>query len=116
MGLICGGCVDCCGVVPVSESEMKTIQKELKKKSRTNLNRLAKQVREPLQCMFVDVDKKNCSIHRARPNICRNYGNAKQLPCPYQPEKATKDYKGKKEKPIGVLGLSITWGNIHEYK
>lgn len=116
MGLVCKGCVDCCGIVPVSAGEMKVIQKELRKKSITNLRRLAKQKRDGLQCMFVDTERKQCSIYRARPNLCRNYGYTKGLECPYQPEHATKEYQGKKDIPIGVLGLSINWSNIHEYK
>jgi|SRR5699024_6178534 len=116
MSLNCSSCVDCCGVVPVSKQEMKNIQKELKKKSVTTINRLKKQDREPMQCMFVDVENKRCSIYKARPNICKNYGYAKGLACPYQPEKAIREYKGKREKPIGILGMSITWDNINSFK
>lgn len=112
----CLNCVACCGPVPVSFKEMQDIQKELKKKKPKEIKRLKKQKRTELQCMFVDTDKKQCSIYEARPNICKQYGYVKGLACPYNPEYATGDYEGEKYMPIGVLGTTITWDNIDKYK
>ena len=114
--LVCDGCTACCGIVPVSEKEMKAIQKELRRKSKYTIDRLKNQKREALECMFVDKDKQRCAIYKVRPNICRNYGYVKGLECPYQPDKANKPYQGKKEEPIGLLGMTITWDNINDYK
>lgn len=112
----CKKCVACCGPVPVSAMEMKDIQKELKTKKQKEIKRLKKQKRTELQCMFVDTDKKQCSIYNARPNICKQYGYVEGLSCPFNPEYATGQYQGDKNIPIGVLGTTITWDNIHEYK
>ena len=111
----CKGCTACCGPVPVTIKEMNEIQKELSKKSKKEINRLSKQKRDPLTCMFVDTKNKRCSIYNARPNLCRNFGYAKGLECPYNPEYATKKYEGELHIPIGVLGTTITWENIFHY-
>ena len=112
----CKGCVACCGPVPVTAEEMTGIQKALAKMRPREIKRLKKQKRGHLDCMFIDHEKKRCSIYNARPLVCREFGYVKGLPCPYFPEHATG--KGTKERPtpIGVLGQSITWDNINRYK
>lgn len=111
----CKNCVACCGPVPVSVMEMKEIQKELNRKKPKELNRLKNQKRDQLQCMFVDTDKKQCSIYKVRPNLCKQYGYVKGLACPFNPGYATDQYHGEKYIPIGVLGTTITWDNIDKY-
>lgn len=112
----CKGCTACCGPVPVNIKEMEEIQNYLKKKSNKEIKRLSKQKRESFTCMFVDTQKKRCSIYAVRPQLCRNFGYAKGLQCPFHPEYATKEFDGKFHAPIGVLGTTITWNNIFDYK
>lgn len=112
----CKNCTACCGPVPVTIKEMNEIQKELSKKSKKEIKRLSKQKRDQLTCMFVDTKNKCCSIYNARPNLCRNFGYAKGLECPYNPEYATEKYKGEFHIPIGILGTTITWNNIFDFR
>ena len=115
MSIKCGSCVKCCGPVPVSINELNAIKDYVSKMKPKEVKRLKKQKRSPMQCMFVDTQKKKCSIYGARPELCKKFGYVKGMPCPYFPEEATQKDDFKPTMPIGVLGQSITWDNLMDY-
>lgn len=70
---------------------------------------LEKQPRLYGTCMFYDLDRDQCGIHAARPDICRMFGYHKDLVCYRKPELATKEATTLKQKQIGYLSIDITW-------
>lgn len=70
---------------------------------------LEKQPRLYGTCMFYDLDRDQCGIHAARPDICRMFGYHKDLVCFRKPELATKEPTPLKQKHIGYLSIDITW-------
>ncbi|MFE1628630.1 YkgJ family cysteine cluster protein [Brevibacillus reuszeri] len=108
--LPCQGCRGlCCGPVPITEKEYKNIQKKVKAMPRKLRNELEKQPRLYGTCMFYDLDRDQCGIHAARPDICRMFGYHKDLVCFRKPELATKEPMPLKQKHIGYLSIDITW-------
>ena len=64
------GCNLCCGPVPVCSEEIALVTTEDKKKSDNS---------KP--CVFIT--PQGCSIYDKRPFMCRIYGCAPELQCPY---------------------------------
>ncbi|WP_301168917.1 YkgJ family cysteine cluster protein [Brevibacillus nitrificans] len=108
--LPCQGCKGlCCGPVPITEYDLKKIQKKLKSMPRKIRESLENQQRLFGTCIFYDLDKDQCGIHAARPEICRDFGYYTDLVCFRKPALATKSRTLRKEKPIGHLSIDFTW-------
>lgn len=117
----CTNCGLCCGPVPVTKNELKKIKKEVNKMSFSKIQKLRSQKRDPLTCIFRDLENDKCSIYKARPDICRMFGFYKEMKCPNNPEHATKSReegnkrieRNTKNNPVvGVLSVNITWDTI----
>lgn len=93
----CQNCGSCCGPVPITVQEQKTIQAYVDK----NKPSINKQY-DFLDCKF----RVNhaCSIYSVRPIVCRLFGVTKGLACPYG---NTHEIDGapfiSKEKSVGLL-------------
>jgi Fe-S-cluster containining protein len=118
----CSNCGECCGPVPVNKLELQRIQKKLSRMPKDKLERLKNQKRDPLTCMFRDVEKNECGIYNMRPEICKMFGLYEGMKCPRNHEHAS---IGRKEgvermtkggKHVGILTMQITWENIFERK
>lgn len=111
--LPCQGCKGlCCGPVPITDKEWKTIQKKIKAMPRKMREELENQPRFAGTCIFYDLDKDRCGIHSARPEICRAFGYHQDLVCFRKPQLATKEKMTLKERPIGYLSIDFTWKNL----
>lgn len=119
---VCTNCGDCCGPVAVNEMELNRIQKKLLRMPKAKMERLKNQKRNPLTCMFLDIEKKECGIYDMRPEVCKMFGYYEGLKCPSNPEHATIPHeegvkrmtKGGKHK--GILTLQIDWETIMKIK
>lgn len=117
MAFQCKNCGECCGPVPVTGQELADIRSEIKKMPELERNRLMKQKRPPLTCLFRDMEHNKCAVYRVRPEICRMFGRYAGMECPENKGKAT---KGRKEgamrlgasPPVAILSLQISWQNI----
>jgi len=114
----CINCGECCGPVPVTEQELKRIQKELKNMSKEKVLRLKNQKRPTLMCMFRDMAENKCSIYSVRPILCRMFGTYSGMVCPNNPRSAVIGHKEGMErllnngKLVGILSIQYTWDNI----
>lgn len=77
-------CAECCGIFPMS-------QKLYKKNKHVQQRRVEQLVKVgtsvvPMTvdglCVFLQENKK-CAIYDQRPQVCKNYGQVFDLPCPY---------------------------------
>ncbi|WP_312117620.1 YkgJ family cysteine cluster protein [Brevibacillus reuszeri] len=108
--LPCQGCRGlCCGPVPITEKEYKKIQKKVKSMPRKIRDGLEKQPRLYGTCMFYDLDRDQCGIHDARPEVCRMFGFHKDMVCFRKQELATKEPVRLRETVIGHLSIDVTW-------
>lgn len=111
--LPCQGCRGlCCGPVPITEQELKTIKKHVKAMPRNYRSTLQSQDRHYGTCIFYDLDRDKCGVHPARPAVCRAFGYHNNLVCFRKPELATKPNYAADANHIGVLSLDITWNNF----
>lgn len=114
----CSNCGECCGPVPVNELELSRIKKTIQRMPKEKIERLKKQKRGELTCMFRDMENNECAIYTMRPEVCKMFGFYKGLVCPRNEEHATKDtHEGnarmrKGGKPAGILTIQINWENI----
>lgn len=108
--LPCQGCKGLsCGPVPVTESEVKKINKKIRTMPRKIREELENQPRSFGTCIFYDLHKDQCGIHSVRPKICRMFGYHKDLVCFRKPNLATKEKITIKEKHVGMLSIDFTW-------
>lgn len=108
--LPCQGCNGlCCGPVPITEKELKTIRKKIKAFPRKVRTELETQPRLFGTCIFYDINRDRCGIHAFRPEVCRAFGYHQDLVCFRKPELATKEPLTWKEEPIGYLSIDFTW-------
>ncbi|MGC7872794.1 YkgJ family cysteine cluster protein [Desulfosporosinus sp. SYSU MS00001] len=99
----------CCGPVPITIQDLRSIKTALKLMPEVRRSELKKQKRYFGTCIFYDLDKDICGIHKARPSICRAFGHYKNLICFRKPE-ASKDLNWVvTEDPIGILSVDFTW-------
>lgn len=73
----CQNCGKCCGVILVSEREVKAIQEYLKKNPKIRAQR-----GPDFTCPFRDEENRRCVIYPVRPTICRLMGVCDGLECP----------------------------------
>jgi len=88
---------DCCGSI--------YMDRELVEKNKHKMQRKFKEIKifdnisfvetEDGKCVFLGWDN-NCAIYDQRPQICRDYGQTPELPCPYV------DLRGKLRTPAKV--------------
>ena len=84
---ICNGCAECCGPVPFDRGFF------LAHKSIIDVGYILKPwnpnsivpVTETGDCVFLD-ESKLCKIYDERPEVCREYGEIPELPCPKKEE------------------------------
>lgn len=108
--LPCQGCKGmCCGPVPVTEQELRTIRKKIKSMPAKAREQLENQTRYRGTCMFYDIDHDKCGIYSARPAICRVFGLHKNLVCFRKPEAATLGNWNAAERPVATLSIDVTW-------
>ncbi len=69
------GCGECCGIVPVTETEFRRIERYAKE------NGIMPVEQEEWGTCPMYQDGK-CSVYPVRPLICRVFGHAEDLPCP----------------------------------
>ena len=87
----CRNCGQCCGPVPFSRYDKAIIINYLINNLGIDyLEKLKSQKREPLTCEYRDIEAKKCAIYPVRTEICRMQGYYEGLPCPHQPQFATK--------------------------
>lgn len=114
----CTNCGECCGPIAVNKWELKRIKNAIKRMPQKEVKRLKNQIRNPLTCMFRDIENNCCAIYQHRPEICKMFGHYKGLVCPENPEFAVKtngEEQLLKQSPVGVLTLEINWNNIHSF-
>lgn len=108
--LPCEGCKGmCCGPVPITEKELKIIKMKVKSMTSKEQKRLEAQLRFYGTCIFYDLDKDQCGIYSARPEICRVFGHHKNLTCFRAPEIAIKGVWKSNDIHIGTLSRDFTW-------
>jgi len=111
--LPCQGCKGmCCGPVPVTEQELKTIRKKLKSMPAASRSRLERQPRFFGTCIFYDLDGDRCGIHSARPGVCRAFGHHANLVCFRKPEAAKGAPWSGSAAPVGTLSVDFTWADF----
>ncbi|WP_342773810.1 YkgJ family cysteine cluster protein [Cohnella pontilimi] len=106
----CKGCRGlCCGPVPVTETELRSIKKYVKSMSSIRRSQLQNQERFYGTCIFYEQDHDRCGIHSARPSICRAFGLYQNLVCFRKPEAAGMENFHAKERSAGILSVDYTW-------
>ena len=120
---ICINCGQCCGPVPISNTDWDKIVTAVDNMSVTDIEHLVKQKRESMTCIFRDMDFKKCAIYEHRPLVCRLQGTQEGLPCPNMPRYAkgdngrvavNRDFGENGEYFKGILSDSIGWKEILE--
>jgi uncharacterized protein len=89
--------------------EFKRIKKKLKSMPIQKRKELENQHRYYGTCIFYDLEKDQCGIHSARPDICRLFGHHQELVCFRKPELARNTTPIGPRKEMGVLSLDIKW-------
>jgi hypothetical protein len=69
-----GACYECCGPIPMTDRE--------RRRGSDALGRTLEATGHELVCSALTADRR-CAIHAVRPIICRLYGTASGLTCPY---------------------------------
>jgi Fe-S-cluster containining protein len=121
----CATCAsECCGSIPLTRKEYVAILRHLRTMPKSERDRLAAQVREPVKCCFVDTEHWRCSIYEARPTICRHFGYAPKMACHYAPLQATRMTDAELDAKMGanaaesdgelgwVTGITLDWNRI----
>ena len=111
-------CSSCCGIQPVTKTQLERIQRALAAKSRHELHRMSRQKRDPQTCPLLDTENHKCFVYSARPEVCRMYGFYQGLECPHAPQYATGSLEegtarlrstDDAQEIVGVLGVTVTW-------
>lgn len=114
----CTNCTKCCGLVPITEKELKSISKEWLRLKESERERIKSQMRNPETCIFVDTENNNCSVYKSRPLICKLFGKYKDLECEFNKDSAI--YKTARIRtikngiPVGVLSLNLRYNEIEK--
>ena len=119
----CQNCGRCCGIVPLNSDELRMIRRAVRHFSQEEISRLQNQKRGFSTCPLLDTENNRCSVYEARPQICRMQGLYIGMPCPNQPNAATRSREeGLKalhdaghsdlELPHGVLAFDLGWDEI----
>lgn len=114
----CQNCGACCGPIGVNTDEWRLIRRQIRKLGIDYTSKLMTQKREDLTCIFRDTEENKCAIYEARPQICRMQGYYEGLPCPSQPQFATKDRRQGRltlntgAEFLGVIGMTLGWDDV----
>lgn len=116
----CQQCGGCCGPVPLFKSELKAIRTAIWPMSQIKREQIQAQKRDQLTCILLDVESKRCSVYGARPLVCRQFGQIRELQCPNNQGlslksglKETED-KLKFDSFAGILSEDIGWKELEE--
>lgn len=60
-------------------------------------------------CIFFDEDNDRCGIYSARPDVCKAFGQYKNLACPFSSESKSEKNWYSEEEIIGVLSIDFLW-------
>lgn len=108
--LPCETCIGlCCGPVPITEKELKTIKKKIRSIPVNQKKELQKQMCFHGTCIFYDFDNNRCGIYSVRPEVCRKFGYHENLVCPFAPKVANKEAWYNEDSHIGLLSIDFTW-------
>lgn len=117
--LVCRNCGECCGIIPVTRDEWRTIKGAVAGMPQAEQSRLSSQRRPRLTCPFRDTENRRCSIYRVRPLICQMQGFYAGLECPNASELATgtrekggallASQHGRSLVVAGILGITLGW-------
>jgi len=108
--LPCQGCKGlCCGPVPVTDQELKTIKKKMKAMPVKLRAELENQQRHYGTCIFYDMEKDKCGIHAVRPAVCRAFGHFSNMVCFRQPAAAGAAPWRAQAPTVGLLSIDFTW-------
>lgn len=72
----CRNCGECCGVIPITKTELEQIKQYVRKYNIRGLRG------KGVTCPFRDESKKRCAIYAVRPIVCRLMGITKGMNCP----------------------------------
>jgi Predicted Fe-S-cluster oxidoreductase len=115
----CKQCGGCCGPVPATKTEFEAIKQVVNSMSQEERKRLKDQDRGELTCILLDTENKRCSVYNARPLICRQYGQIRELQCPNN--KGLRLKSGRKETMkytrfniAGILSFDIGWKELEQ--
>lgn len=79
------GCSQCCGIVPIDRWICKIHEGKQQRKVVEIIGDKNGEVypfTEDGKCVFLTPDNR-CAIYDDRPDVCRQYGQCDELPCPY---------------------------------
>lgn len=113
----------CCGPVAINQNEFNQLIKVVQSMSNEERKRLMRQKRPSERCIFYDMEKRNCSVYEARPEVCKMFGHYEMLECPKVPEDNYPiKLKGIKEGmnrirendkgAVGVLSMNTFWSDF----
>jgi Fe-S-cluster containining protein len=106
----CGGL--CCGPVSITAKEFQKIKKKVKSMPQKICSELQSQTRFHGTCIFYDLNLDKCGIYSARPEVCRVFGDYKNLVCFRSPNSAVKNKYHRTEESIGILSIDFTWNDF----
>lgn len=66
------GCGDCCGIVPVTETEYRRVERYAKEHSILPLD-------QGVTCPFYQDN--TCKVYEVRPFVCHLFGHTERMPC-----------------------------------
>lgn len=118
----CLNCGECCGPIPLVNSEFIKIRKAIKSIPIEERERIKKQGRNNLSCILRDVKNKRCIVYSNRPLVCKQFGQVHQLKCPKNKNAITlidghKEIEASgilKEDAAGILSFDIGWNELEK--
>ncbi|MED3932941.1 YkgJ family cysteine cluster protein [Priestia megaterium] len=115
----CTQCGDCCGPVPIAESELAKLKEAVQAMPNRLVSRLKSQKRNEMLCIFYDKKYKQCAVYESRPEICKMFGFYQGMQCDNNPGHATKSLgegnkrlKEHQTNPAGILSISVGWDEL----
>lgn len=80
------GCkAECCGIFPFQERFFLKLKDRMQVEPLEIISSdgLATPLTDDAYCAFLNRETRQCAIYDVRPKVCREYGQAPRLPCPY---------------------------------
>ena len=74
------GCGDCCGMVPVTETEFQRVARYVREHGIVPVEHTGRDGTEEIGTCPVFIGGK-CSVYKVRPLICQVFGHVERLPC-----------------------------------
>lgn len=76
----CINCGECCGPVPINESEYRCIKNYVDQ--HPEVRDVVNAEHQQMECVFRDNSNKRCAIYPVRPMVCRLFGVIDEMKCP----------------------------------